>query len=152
RGMPGHESADAAMPGHDSAAAAKPGHGSTDPAIAGLDVYIVGGAVRDALLGRPDSDRDWVVVGATPEQMVARKFIPVAGDFPVSLHPVAKEEYALARTERKSGRGYKGFTFYTGADVTLEDDLQRRDLTVNAIARSPDGQLVDPLDGQADIK
>ncbi|HWL29563.1 MAG TPA: tRNA CCA-pyrophosphorylase, partial [Burkholderiaceae bacterium] len=107
---------------------------------------------RDALLGLPDSDRDWVVVGATPEDMAARKFIPVGGDFPVFLHPVTKEEYALARTERKSGRGYKGFTFYTGADVTLEDDLQRRDLTVNAIARRPDGLLVDPLDGQTDIK
>jgi tRNA nucleotidyltransferase (CCA-adding enzyme) len=124
----------------------------TDPAIAGLDVYIVGGAVRDELLGLPDSDRDWVVVGATPEEMAARKFIPVGGDFPVFLHPITKEEYALARTERKSGRGYKGFTFHTGADVTLEDDLQRRDLTVNAIARRPDGQLVDPLDGQADIR
>jgi tRNA nucleotidyltransferase (CCA-adding enzyme) len=128
------------------------GAAADDPAIAGLDVYIVGGAVRDALLGLPDSDRDWVVVGATPEQMVARKFIPVGGDFPVFLHPATKEEYALARTERKSGRGYKGFTFYTGADVTLEDDLQRRDLTVNAIARRPDGRLVDPLDGQADIR
>jgi tRNA nucleotidyltransferase (CCA-adding enzyme) len=129
-----------------------PGRSVSDPAIAGLDVYIVGGAVRDDLLGLPDSDRDWVVVGATPEDMAARKFIPVGGDFPVFLHPVTKEEYALARTERKSGRGYKGFTFYTGADVTLEDDLQRRDLTVNAIARKPDGQLVDPLDGQSDIR
>lgn len=131
---------------------AMPGRSASDPAIAGLDVYIVGGAVRDDLLGLPDSDRDWVVVGATPEDMAARKFIPVGGDFPVFLHPVTKEEYALARTERKSGRGYKGFTFYTGADVTLEDDLQRRDLTVNAIARKPDGQLVDPLDGQSDIR
>ncbi|MBF6617576.1 MAG: tRNA CCA-pyrophosphorylase [Candidimonas sp.] len=123
-----------------------------DPAIAGLDVYIVGGAVRDELLGLPDSDRDWVVVGATPEAMSRRGFIPVGGDFPVFLHPKTKEEYALARTERKSGRGYKGFTFHTGVDVTLEDDLQRRDLTVNAIARAPDGRLVDPLDGQADIR
>lgn len=122
-----------------------------DPAIAGLDVYIVGGAVRDELLGLPDSDRDWVVVGATPEAMSRRGFIPVGGDFPVFLHPKTKEEYALARTERKSGRGYKGFTFHTGVDVTLEDDLQRRDLTVNAIARAPDGRLIDPLDGQADI-
>src|SRR5690606_18582266 len=111
-----------------------------------------GGAVPDALLGRPDSDRDWGVVGATPEQMVARKFIPVGGDFPVFLHPKTKEEYALARTERKSGRGYKGFTFYTGTDVTLEDDLQRRDLTVNAIAQAPYGRLVDPLGGQADLQ
>ncbi|NYT60463.1 tRNA CCA-pyrophosphorylase [Alcaligenaceae bacterium] len=124
----------------------------SDPAIAGLDVYIVGGAVRDALLGQPAGDRDWVVVGATPEQMSARGFIPVGGDFPVFLHPRTKEEYALARTERKSGRGYKGFTFYTGTDVTLEDDLQRRDLTVNAIAQAPDGSLVDPLGGQADLQ
>ncbi len=123
-----------------------------DPAIAGLQVYIVGGAVRDALLGLPAGDRDWVVVGATPEEMARRGFIPVGGDFPVFLHPVSKEEYALARTERKSGRGYKGFTFHTGADVSLEQDLRRRDFTVNAIARAPDGRLVDPLDGQADLR
>ncbi|MGB3287677.1 MAG: tRNA CCA-pyrophosphorylase [Burkholderiaceae bacterium] len=123
-----------------------------DPATAGLDVYIVGGAVRDALLGLPAGDRDWVVVGATPHDMARRGFVPVGGDFPVFLHPHSKEEYALARTERKSGKGYKGFTFYTGTDVTLEDDLRRRDLTVNAIARAPDGRLVDPLDGQSDIK
>ncbi|WP_353151888.1 hypothetical protein [Pollutimonas bauzanensis] len=123
-----------------------------DPAVQGLDVYVVGGAVRDDLLGLPAGDRDWVVVGATPEQMSRRGFIPVGGDFPVFLHPKTKEEYALARTERKSGRGYKGFTFYTGVDVTLEDDLQRRDLTVNAIAQGPDGQLVDPLHGQEDIQ
>lgn len=124
----------------------------TDPALQGLDVYIVGGAVRDELLGLPAGDRDWVVVGSTPEEMSRRGFIPVGGDFPVFLHPKTKEEYALARTERKSGRGYKGFTFYTGPDVTLEADLQRRDLTVNAIARAPDGRLVDPLDGQSDIR
>ncbi|MCC2595754.1 tRNA CCA-pyrophosphorylase [Pusillimonas sp. MFBS29] len=123
-----------------------------DPAIEGLDVYIVGGAVRDALLDLPAGDRDWVVVGAAPEQMSARGFIPVGGDFPVFLHPKTKEEYALARTERKSGRGYKGFTFYTGIDVTLEEDLQRRDLTVNAIAQAPDGRLVDPLGGQDDLQ
>lgn len=123
-----------------------------DAATAGLDVYVVGGAVRDDLLGLPAGDRDWVVVGATPEAMAARGFIPVGGDFPVFLHPQTKEEYALARTERKSGRGYKGFTFYTGADVTLEQDLTRRDLTVNAIARSLDGRLIDPLDGQADVR
>ncbi|PLC49330.1 tRNA CCA-pyrophosphorylase [Pollutimonas subterranea] len=122
------------------------------PAIQGLDVYIVGGAVRDELLGLPAGDRDWVVVGATPEEMARRGFIPVGGDFPVFLHPETKEEYALARTERKSGRGYKGFTFYTGTDVTLEDDLQRRDLTVNAIAKAPDGRLIDPLDGQSDVR
>jgi len=122
----------------------------TDPA-AGLDTYVVGGAVRDALLGLPAGDRDWVVVGATPEIMVARGFMPVGGDFPVFLHPVTKEEYALARTERKSGRGYKGFTFYTGPDVTLADDLRRRDLTVNAIARMHDGTLIDPWGGLRDM-
>lgn len=123
-----------------------------DPAIDGLQVYIVGGAVRDALLGLPPGDHDWVVVGATPEDMVRRGFIPVGGDFPVFLHPRTKEEYALARTERKSGRGYKGFTFYTGADVKLEEDLRRRDLTVNAIAQTQDGQRVDPLGGEADVR
>lgn len=123
-----------------------------DQAVAGLQVYIVGGAVRDALLGLPAGDRDWVVVGATPEDMTRRGFIPVGGDFPVFLHPRTKEEYALARTERKSGRGYKGFTFYTGADVTLAQDLQRRDLTVNAIACTPEGALHDPLDGVRDIQ
>jgi tRNA nucleotidyltransferase (CCA-adding enzyme) len=120
---------------------------SADHATEGLQVYIVGGAVRDALLGLPAGDRDWVIVGATPELMVTRGFIPVGGDFPVFLHPVTKEEYALARTERKSGRGYKGFTFYTGAEVTLEDDLKRRDLTVNAIAQALTGERVDPLMG-----
>lgn len=123
-----------------------------DPAVKGLNVYVVGGAVRDELLGRPAGDRDWVVVGGTPEDMAARGFLPVGGDFPVFLHPVSKEEYALARTERKSGRGYKGFTFYTGPDVTLEDDLRRRDLTVNAIARAPDGSLVDPWNGRRDVE
>ncbi|OZI72097.1 CCA tRNA nucleotidyltransferase [Bordetella genomosp. 12] len=125
---------------------------AADPAVAGLRVYIVGGAVRDALLGLPAGDRDWVVVGATPEEMARRGFIPVGGDFPVFLHPASKEEYALARTERKSGRGYKGFTFYTGADVSLEQDLRRRDFTVNAMARTPQGELIDPLDGQADLR
>lgn len=125
---------------------------SADPAIEGLDVYVVGGAVRDQLLGQPAGDRDWVVVGSRPEDMTARGFLPVGGDFPVFLHPVTKEEYALARTERKSGRGYKGFTFYTGTDVTLEEDLRRRDLTVNAIAQAPDGSLVDPWNGQRDIQ
>lgn len=124
----------------------------SDPATADLDVYIVGGAVRDALLGLAAGDRDWVVVGTDPQSMEARGFIPVGGDFPVFLHPRTKEEYALARTERKSGRGYRGFTFYTGTDVTLEDDLGRRDLTINAIAQAPDGRLIDPLDGQADIR
>ena len=125
---------------------------SADRSTEGLQIYIVGGAVRDALLGLPAGDRDWVVVGATPELMVARGFIPVGGDFPVFLHPTSKEEYALARTERKSGRGYKGFTFYTGAEVTLEEDLKRRDLTVNAIAQSMAGELFDPLDGVKDLQ
>ena len=124
---------------------------STDPVVAGLQAYVVGGAVRDALLGLPHGDRDWVVVGTTPEEMVKRGFIPVGGDFPVFLHPKTKEEYALARTERKSGRGYKGFTFYTGVDVTIEEDLRRRDLTVNAIAQAESGALIDPLNGQADL-
>lgn len=125
---------------------------STDRTTEGLQIYIVGGAVRDALLSLPAGDRDWVVVGATPELMVARGFIPVGGDFPVFLHPISKEEYALARTERKSGRGYKGFTFYTGAEVSLEEDLKRRDLTVNAIAQSLAGELFDPLEGVKDLQ
>jgi len=117
----------------------------------GLAVYVVGGAVRDALLGLPAGDRDWVVVGATPEEMTRRGFMPVGGDFPVFLHPETREEYALARTERKSGRGYRGFTFYTGPDVTLADDLRRRDLRINAMARDADGTLIDPLGGLADL-
>ena len=125
---------------------------SADHTLEGLQVYIVGGAVRDALLQQTAGDRDWVVVGATPELMAERGFIPVGGDFPVFLHPVTKEEYALARTERKSGRGYKGFTFYTGVDVTLEQDLIRRDLTVNAIAQSTAGTLIDPLNGVRDLR
>lgn len=125
---------------------------ASDPVLSGLDVYIVGGAVRDALLGLPAGDRDWVVVGATPEIMAARGFTPVGGDFPVFLHPQTHEEYALARTERKSGRGYHGFVFHAGQDVSLEEDLRRRDLTVNAIARAPDGALVDPLNGVADVQ
>ncbi len=113
--------------------------------------YLVGGAVRDALLGLPVKERDWVVVGATPEEMTAAGYKPVGKDFPVFLHPQTKEEHALARTERKSGRGYHGFTFYTGADVTLEDDLVRRDLTVNAIAQAEDGALMDPHGGRRDL-
>jgi len=124
----------------------------SDPLVQGLEVYIVGGAVRDALLNKTAGDHDWVVVGTDPATMEKRGFIPVGGDFPVFLHPITKEEYALARTERKSGRGYRGFTFYTGPDVTLEDDLGRRDLTINAIAQAPDGRLIDPLCGQADIR
>uniref|UniRef100_UPI003341D1E9 CCA tRNA nucleotidyltransferase n=1 Tax=Castellaniella defragrans TaxID=75697 RepID=UPI003341D1E9 len=124
----------------------------SDPAVEGLEVYVVGGAVRDALLGLPAGDRDWVVVGATPEIMAARGFTPVGGDFPVFLHPQTHEEYALARTERKSGRGYKGFVFHAGREVTLDEDLRRRDLTVNAIARASDGALIDPLGGVADLR
>ena len=124
----------------------------TDHSTEGLQVYVVGGAVRDALLNQAAGDRDWVVVGATPEQMTARGFVPVGGDFPVFLHPETKEEYALARTERKSGRGYKGFTFYTGTEVTLDEDLRRRDLTVNAIAQTSTGELIDPLHGVRDLQ
>lgn len=122
-----------------------------DPLLEGLDAYIVGGAVRDELLGRQAGDRDWVVVGSTPEVLIGRGFIPVGADFPVFLHPITKEEFALARTERKTGRGYKGFTFYTGQDVTLEDDLNRRDLTINAMALGPDGEIFDPLGGTNDL-
>src|SRR5690606_13684627 len=113
----------------------------------GMQVYEVGGAVRDALLGLPAGDRDWVVVGATPQQMLDAGYQPVGRDFPVFLHPRTKEEYALARTERKSARGYHGFAFHAAPEVTLEQDLARRDLTVNAIARGPDGQLIDPYGG-----
>lgn len=122
-----------------------------DAYLHGLQVYVVGGAVRDALLGQPAGDRDWVIVGSTPEEIAKRGFIPVGGDFPVFLHPETKEEFALARTERKSGRGYRGFTFYTGTDVTLADDLKRRDLTINAMALGADGTLVDPLRGLSDL-
>ena len=114
--------------------------------------YIVGGAVRDDLLGIPVQDRDWVVVGATPEQMIEQGFRPVGKDFPVFLHPQTHEEYALARTERKTAPGYRGFVFHTSADVTLEQDLVRRDLTINAIARAGDGTLVDPFGGQQDLR
>lgn len=116
-----------------------------------MKIHLVGGAVRDALLGLPVGERDWVVTGATPEDMTAAGFLPVGKDFPVFLHPKTKEEHALARTERKSGRGYHGFTFHTGAEVTLEDDLLRRDLTINAIAQSEDGTLIDPYGGQRDL-
>lgn len=113
--------------------------------------YVVGGAVRDRLLGLPVADRDHVVVGATPDDMVAQGFLPVGKDFPVFLHPRTREEYALARTERKSGRGYKGFTVYAAPDVTLEEDLRRRDLTINAIAEDENGTLVDPYGGRQDL-
>lgn len=115
-------------------------------------VYLVGGAVRDALLGLPAGDRDFVVVGASAEQMLAAGFKQVGRDFPVFLHPDSGEEHALARTERKSGRGYTGFTVHADPSVTLEDDLRRRDFTINAIAQDQDGALVDPFNGKADIE
>ena len=117
-----------------------------------MQIYLVGGAVRDELLGIPSKDRDWVVVGATEQSMRDQGFTPVGKDFPVFLHPVSHEEYALARTERKSGRGYTGFECYSGSEVTLEQDLSRRDLTINAIARQNDGTLVDPFHGQQDLQ
>jgi tRNA nucleotidyltransferase (CCA-adding enzyme) len=115
-------------------------------------IYCVGGAVRDGLLGLPVQDHDWVVVGATPEQMEALGYRPVGKDFPVFLHPQTHEEYALARTERKTALGYKGFAVYAAPDVTLEQDLSRRDFTVNAIAQSEDGSLIDPYNGIADLR
>jgi tRNA nucleotidyltransferase (CCA-adding enzyme) len=115
-------------------------------------IYCVGGAVRDSLLGLPQKDRDWVVVGSTPEQMVAQGFKPVGSDFPVFLHSQTHEEYALARTERKVAQGYKGFTVYASPEVTIEQDLLRRDFTLNAIAQDSDGNLIDPYGGQADLK
>jgi tRNA nucleotidyltransferase (CCA-adding enzyme) len=129
-----------------------------------MQIYLVGGAIRDALLGQPRGDRDWVVVGATPEQMAARRFLPVGRDFPVFLHPETREEYALARTERKSAPGYRGFTIHASPEVTLEQDLARRDLTINAIALPLDkadaahplapaaADLVDPFHGQRDLR
>jgi len=117
-----------------------------------MQIYSVGGAVRDALLGLRVVDRDYVVVGATPEQMTALGYQPVGQDFPVFLHPQTHEEYALARTERKSGVGYKGFTVYATPEVTLEQDLHRRDLTINAIAQDAAGILIDPFGGQADLQ
>ena len=118
----------------------------------GLTVYCVGGAVRDRLLGLPVQDHDWVVVGSTPAEMERRGFKPVGADFPVFLHPDTHEEYALARTERKVAQGYKGFTVYATPEVTLEQDLLRRDFTINAIAQDAGGKLIDPYGGQADLK
>lgn len=117
-----------------------------------MQIYKVGGAVRDRLLGRPVSEVDWVVVGASAEQMLELGYRPVGADFPVFLHPQTSEEYALARTERKSGRGYGGFTFHASPDVTLEQDLIRRDLTVNAMAEDDHGNLIDPYGGQHDLE
>jgi len=116
-----------------------------------MKCYMVGGAVRDELLGAPVNDRDWVVVGATPQQMAELGFVPVGKDFPVFLHPQTREEYALARTERKTAPGYHGFAFHTDPAVTLEEDLARRDLTINAMARGTDGELVDPFGGHRDL-
>ena len=117
-----------------------------------MKTYAVGGSVRDELLGLPVTDRDWVVVGSTPAEMVSRGFRPVGLDFPVFLHPGTHEEYALARTERKTAPGYKGFAFHASPDVTLEDDLRRRDLTINAMARGDDGSLIDPHGGAGDLR
>ena len=127
-----------------------------------MQTYLVGGAVRDHLLGLPVQDRDWVVVGATPEQMVAQGFVPVGRDFPVFLHPQTHEEYALARTERKSGSGYRGFVVQADPTVTLEEDLARRDLSINAMAVASDdlgadggfdtARVIDPYGGQADLR
>jgi tRNA nucleotidyltransferase (CCA-adding enzyme) len=116
-----------------------------------MKTYLVGGAVRDKLLGRTITEKDWVVVGSSPEQMLAKGFTPVGKDFPVFLHPRTKEEYALARTERKTGKGYAGFSFYCGEEVTLEDDLIRRDLTINAMAEDEQGTIIDPYNGQQDL-
>jgi len=116
-----------------------------------MKAYVVGGAVRDRLLGEPVNDRDWVVTGASPQDMLDAGYLPVGKDFPVFLHPQTHEEYALARTERKTGPGYRGFEVHAAPDVTLEDDLVRRDLTINAIAQAGDGTLVDPYGGQRDL-
>lgn len=117
-----------------------------------MQIYLVGGAVRDELLGLEVKDRDWVVVGATPNDMLKQGYKQVGADFPVFLHPGSREEYALARTERKQGRGYHGFEVYSAPDVTLEDDLKRRDLTINAMARDEQGHIVDPFNGQQDLE
>ena len=117
-----------------------------------MNIYLVGGAIRDKQLGLPIKDRDWVVTGATPQQLLSQGFKPTGKDFPVFLHPSTHEEYALARTEKKTGTGYAGFTFYTAPQVTLEQDLIRRDLTINAMAEDSTGTLIDPFNGSKDIK
>jgi tRNA nucleotidyltransferase (CCA-adding enzyme) len=117
-----------------------------------MQTYVVGGAVRDAMLGLPVNDRDWVVVGATPQQLIAAGFLPVGKDFPVFLHPDTREEYALARTERKTAAGYHGFIFHAEPNVTLEQDLARRDLTVNAMAQDLNGRIIDPFHGRKDLE
>ncbi len=117
-----------------------------------MEIYLVGGSIRDHLLGLETKDRDWVVVGSTPEEMIAKGYQPVGKDFPVFLHPKTHEEYALARTERKTAPGYRGFIVHAAPDITLEQDLIRRDLTINAIAQADDGSLIDPFNGQQDLK
>ncbi|MDK9423155.1 multifunctional CCA addition/repair protein [Pectobacterium carotovorum] len=117
-----------------------------------MKIYLVGGAVRDSLLGLPVTEKDWVVVGATPENLLTQGYQQVGKDFPVFLHPVSRDEYALARTERKSGKGYTGFVCHAAPDVTLEQDLLRRDLTINAIARTERGDLIDPYHGRRDLE
>jgi tRNA nucleotidyltransferase (CCA-adding enzyme) len=116
-----------------------------------MEIYLVGGAVRDKRLGLPVGERDWVVVGATPRELIDRGFTPVGRDFPVFLHPETHEEYALARMERKTGPGYKGFETCADPSVTLEEDLRRRDLTINAMAETPEGELIDPYGGEEDL-
>jgi len=117
-----------------------------------MNCYLVGGSIRDQLLGLATKDRDWVVVGSTPKEMIANGYQPVGKDFPVFLHPKTNEEYALARTERKTAPGYRGFVVHAAPDITLEQDLARRDLTINAIAQADDGSLIDPFNGQQDLK
>ncbi|QEQ95892.1 hypothetical protein [Neptunomonas concharum] len=117
-----------------------------------MEIYLVGGAVRDQLLDYPVYDKDWVVVGSSPDEMISLGYKPVGNDFPVFIHPETGEEYALARTERKSGKGYTGFQYHASPDVTLEEDLSRRDLTINAMAQSSNGHIVDPFDGQKDLE
>ena len=117
-----------------------------------MEIYKVGGAVRDSLMGVKPSDTDWVVIGSSPEEMISGGYKPIGKDFPVFLHPKTNEEFALARTEKKTGTGYGGFTFYYGADVSLEEDLSRRDFTINAIAEDSDGNIIDPFNGQKDIE
>ena len=116
-----------------------------------MKIYRVGGAVRDKLLNYPSDENDWVVVGATPQKMVDLNYVPVGSDFPVFIQPETGEEYALARTERKSGHGYQGFTFHADENISLEEDLVRRDLTINAMAENQDGSLIDPYGGQRDL-
>ena len=117
-----------------------------------MEIYKVGGAVRDSLMGVKPSDTDWVVVGSSPEEMISGGYKPIGKDFPVFLHPKTNEEFALARTEKKTGTGYGGFAFYYGADVSLEEDLSRRDFTINAIAQDSNGNIIDPFNGQKDIE